>query len=189
MSLIAVQAETARYRINEIPEAVSAEFGAISDAARDALSDMRRLLGVLRNDEAAARAPQPQIEQIAELIDTARNAGVPVDYSLDGAVDGIPSAVGVCAYRIVQEALSNATRHAPGANVSVQIHRDRDAVRLMITNGTSRSVALLREDQGPGHGLAGMRERAVLLGGALTAGPVNAGGFSVSAVLPFTDTS
>jgi signal transduction histidine kinase len=68
---------------------------------------MRRLLGVLRNDEAAARTPQPQIEQIAALIDTARNAGVPVDYSLDGAVDAIPSAVGVCAYRIVQEALSN----------------------------------------------------------------------------------
>ena len=189
MSLIAVQAETARYRINEVPEAVSAEFGAISDAARDALSDMRRLLGVLRNDEAAARATQPQIEQIAELIDTARNAGVPVDYSLDGAVDTIPSAVGVCAYRIVQEALSNATRHAPGACVSVQIHRDRDVVRLTITNGPGGPIAPLSEDQGPGHGLTGMRERAVLLGGALTAGPVNAGGFSVSAVLPFTDTS
>jgi signal transduction histidine kinase len=189
MSLIAVQAETAPYRINEVPDAVGAEFGAISDAARDALSDMRRLLGVLRNDEAAARAPQPQIEQISELIDTARNAGVPVDYSLDGAVDGIPSAVGVCAYRIVQEALSNATRHAPGAMVSVQIHRDDDAVRLMITNGPGRSIALLREDPGPGHGLAGMRERAVLLGGALNAGPVLAGGFSVTAVLPLTATS
>jgi signal transduction histidine kinase len=189
MSLIAVQAETARYRINEVPEAVSAEFGAISDAARDALSDMRRLLGVLRNDEAAARAPQPQMEQIPELIDTARNAGVPVDYSLDGAVEGIPPAVGVCAYRIVQEALSNATRHASGASVSVQIHRDRDAVRLTITNGPGRSLAPVREDQGPGHGLAGMRERAVLLGGALAAGPLPAGGFAVSAVLPLTGTS
>jgi signal transduction histidine kinase len=189
MSLIAVQAETAPYRIDGVPEAVSAEFGAISTAARSALSDMRRLLGVLRNDEAAARAPQPQIEQIPELIHTARNAGVPVDYSLDGAVDGIPPAVGVCAYRIVQEALSNATRHAPGASVSVQIHRDRDAVRLTITNGPGRSLAPVREDQGPGHGVAGMRERAVLLGGALTAGPERAGGFSVSAVLPFTGTS
>jgi signal transduction histidine kinase len=189
MSLIAVQAETARYRIDEVPDAVGAEFGAISDAARDALSDMRRLLGVLRNDEEAARTPQPQIEQIPELIDTARNAGVPVDYSLNGTLDAIPPAVGVCAYRIVQEALSNATRHAPGACVSVQIHRDRDAVRLTITNGTSRALVPLREDEGPRHGLAGMRERAVLLGGALTAGPVNAGGFSVSAVLPFTDTS
>jgi signal transduction histidine kinase len=189
MSLIAVQAETARYRINEVPDAVGAEFGAISDAARDALSDMRRLLGVLRNDEAAARTPQPQIEQIAELIDTARNAGVPVDYSFDGTLDGIPSAVGVCAYRIVQEALSNATRHAPGASVSVQIHRDRDEVRLTITNGPGRSIALLREDQGPGHGLTGMRERAVLLGGALTAEPLSAGGFSVTAVLPLTATS
>jgi signal transduction histidine kinase len=189
MSMIAVQAETARYRIKEVPEAVSAEFGAISDAARDALSDMRRLLGVLRNDEAAARAPQPQIEGITELIDTARNAGVPVDYSLDGAVDGIPPAVGVCAYRIVQEALSNATRHAPGASVSVRVHRDRDALHLTITNGPGRSLAPLHEDPGPGHGLTGMRERAVLLGGALTAGPGRAGGFSVSAVLPFTGAS
>jgi signal transduction histidine kinase len=111
-----------------------------------------------------------------------------VDYSLDGAVDGIPPAVGVCAYRIVQEALSNATRHAPGASVSVQIHRHRDTVRLTITNGPGRSLVRLREDQGSGHGLAGMRERAVLLGGALTAGPAPAGGFSVSAVLPFTGT-
>jgi signal transduction histidine kinase len=189
MSLIAVQAETARYRIDEVPDAVGAEFGAISDAARDALSDMRRLLGVLRNDEAAARAPQPQIEQIAELIDTARNAGVPVEYSLDGAVDAVPPAVGVCAYRIVQEALSNATRHAPGAIVSVHIHRDRDAVRLTITNGPGGPIALLSEDQGPGHGLTGMRERAVLLGGALTAEPLRAGGFSVTAVLPLTATS
>jgi signal transduction histidine kinase len=112
-----------------------------------------------------------------------------VDYSLDGAVDGIPSAVGVCAYRIVQEALSNATRHAPGARVSVQIHRDRGAVRLTITNGPGPSLTPVREDQGPGHGVAGMRERAVLLGGALTAGPGPAGGFSVAAVLPFTGTS
>ena len=189
MSLIAVQAETARYRIDEVPEAVGAEFGAISAAARDALSDMRRLLGVLRNDEAATLAPQPQLEQIPELIDTARNAGVPVDYSLDGAVDVIPPAVALCAYRIVQEALSNATRHAPGASVNVQIHCGRDAVRITITNGPGRSIASVREDQGPGHGLAGMRERAILLGGALTAGPVHAGGFSVSAVLPFTGTS
>ena len=189
MSLIAVQAETARYRINGIPDAASAEFGAIGDAARDALSDMRRLLGVLRNEEGAARAPQPQIEQISELIETARNAGVPVDYSLDGAVDGIPSAIGVCAYRIVQEALSNATRHAPGATITVQIHRDQDTVRLTITNGPGRALPPAREDQGPRHGLAGMRERAVLLGGALTAGPARGGGFSVSAVLPLTDAS
>jgi signal transduction histidine kinase len=189
MSLIAVQAETARYRINEVPEAVNAEFGAISDAARDALSDMRRLLGVLRNDEATARAPQPQIEQIAELIDTARSAGVPVDYSLDGAVDGIPPAVGLCAYRIVQEALSNATRHAAGASVSVQIQRDADTLRLEVANGPGRSLAPVGEDHGPGHGLAGMRERAVLLGGVFIAGPARAGGFSVSAVLPFTGTS
>ena len=188
MSLIAVQAETAPYRISGVPDAVKAEFGAISEAARGALSDMRRLLGVLRNDEATARTPQPQIEQIPDLIDTARKAGVPVHYLLNGTVDGIPPAIGVCAYRIIQEALSNATRHAPGANVSVQVHRDRDAVRLAVENGPSRSTIAVHEHQAPGHGLTGMRERAKLLGGALTAGPLRAGGFSVSAVLPFIGT-
>jgi signal transduction histidine kinase len=190
MSLIAVQAETARYRIDGVPDAVDAELGSIGDAARDALSELRRLLGLLRDDEATTHAPQPQIEQISELIDTARNAGVLVDYSLDGAEVAIPPAVGVCAYRIVQEALSNATRHAPGASVTVQVHRAPDTVRLTITNGPGRSLAPIRDqDQGPRHGLAGMRERADLLGGALTAGPLRAGGFSVSAVLPLTDTS
>jgi signal transduction histidine kinase len=102
----------------------------------------------------------------------------------------MPPAVGVCAYRIVQEALSNATQHAPGASVTVQIHRDPGTVRLTITNGPGSSLApIWDEDHGPRHGLAGMRERADLLGGALTAGPLRAGGFSVSAVLPLTGTS
>ncbi len=187
MSLIAVQAETAPYRVGEIPESVSGEFTAISAAARTALAEMRRLLGVLRNDEEAARAPQPQIEQIDDMIATARNAGMAVDYTPTDALDSIPQSIGLCAYRIVQEALTNASRHAPGAEVTVELVRNDDGLRVEVVNGPGR-LAIPAGGQGgpaPGQGLTGMRERASLLGGALTAGATTDGGFAVTAVIPF----
>jgi signal transduction histidine kinase len=184
MSLIAVQAETAPYRVGEIPESVSGEFTAISAAARAALADMRRLLGVLRNDEEAARTPQPQIDQIDEMVTTARNAGITVDYAPAGALESLPQSIGLCAYRIVQEALTNASRHAPGAAVTVHLVRNDDALRLEVINGPARAAAAPDGDAGPGQGLSGMRERASLLGGALTAGATTDGGFAVTAVLP-----
>jgi signal transduction histidine kinase len=184
MSLIAVQAETARYRVDEVSESVNAEFLAISAAARTALAEMRRLLGVLRNDEEAARAPQPQIEQIDEMINTARKSGMTVAYTPVGALESVPQSVGLCAYRIVQEALTNARRHAPGAAVTVQLSRNDDALRLEVINGTGHGPALADGDAGVGQGLTGMRERASLLGGALTAGTTTDGGFAVTAVLP-----
>jgi signal transduction histidine kinase len=184
MSLIAVQAETARYRVGEIPEPVNREFLAISAAARTALAEMRRLLGVLRNDEEAARAPQPQIDQIDEMIDTARKSGMTVAYTPVGALESVPPSVGLCAYRIVQEALTNASRHAPGAAVTVQLARNDDALRLEVINSAGRAPAPADGDAGVGQGLTGMRERASLLGGALTAGATTDGGFAVTAVLP-----
>jgi signal transduction histidine kinase len=187
MSLIAVHAETAPYRIGEIPESVSDEFTAISAAARTALAEMRRLLGVLRNDEEAARAPQPTIEQIDEMITTARNAGITVDYTSADALETVPQSIGLCAYRIVQEALTNATRHAPGAAVTVQLVRNDDALRLEVINGPGRAAPTADGDTGLGQGLTGMRERASVLGGALTAGVTTDGGFAVTAVLPIDD--
>ncbi len=115
MSLIAVRAETAPYRLAGLPEPARAEFGSLSGAAREALADMRRLLGVLRHDEPAGRSPQPQLPDLPALIETARRAGMAVELSAPPALDQVPAGVGVCAYRIVQEALSNAGRHAPGA--------------------------------------------------------------------------
>jgi signal transduction histidine kinase len=188
MSLIAVQAETARYRVGEIPEAVNGEFMAISAAARTALAEMRRLLGVLRNDEEAARSPQPQIDQIDEMINTARNSGMTVAYKPVGALESVPPSVGLCAYRIVQEALTNARRHAPGAAVTVQLARNDDALRLEVINGTGRTPAPADGDAGVSQGLTGMRERATILGGALTAGATTDGGFAVTAVLPIDGT-
>jgi signal transduction histidine kinase len=192
LSLIAVRAESAPYRLAGLDRAVGAEFGSLSGAAREALADMRRLLGVLRAEgAAAARAPQPQLADVPDLVAAARRAGVAV--ALDGppAWAPVPAGVGVCAYRIVQESLSNASRHAPGAEVTVTVGHHGDAVCLRVVNGPGHlagevDAAGRAEPAGPGHGLAGMRERVALLGGSLIAGPAPGGGFMVSATLPLT---
>ena len=196
MSLIAVRAETAPYRLSGLPEPVRAEFGSLSDAAREALAEMRRLLGVLRNDQPVGRAPQPQLSDLPMLIDTARRAGLPVELSVAAALDQVPAGVGVCAYRIVQESLSNASQHAPGAAVTVLVDHGASGVLLRVANGPGRAAGSggvnapgtpSGNGPGPGQGLAGMRERVALLGGSLSAGPAPGGGFVVSAVLPLSE--
>jgi signal transduction histidine kinase len=111
MSLMAIRAESAPHRLGALPEPVRAEFGALSGSAREALADMRRLLSVLRSDQPAAHAPQPGLEDLSGLISAARQAGMTVELSVPPALDQVPSSTGVCAYRVVQEALSNAGRH------------------------------------------------------------------------------
>jgi signal transduction histidine kinase len=190
LSLIAVRAESAPYRLAGLAGPVDAEFGSLSAAAREALADMRRLLGVLRSEGPAARAPQPQLADVPDLIASARRAGVAIALTGPASWAAVPSGVGVCAYRIVQESLSNASRHAPGAPVTVTVGHDLDAVCLRVRNGPGHAHAPAAigpgETAGPGHGLAGMRERVALLGGSLTAGPAPGGGFMVSAILPLT---
>jgi signal transduction histidine kinase len=188
MSLIAVRAETAPYRITGLSEPARAEFGALSEVAREALAEMRRLLGVLRHDQAAALAPQPQLADLPALIDAARGAGVSVELSAAPAVGRVPPGVGVCAYRIVQESLSNASQHAPGAAVTVSVGQEAGAVLLRVANGPGGAAGPPEDGHGPGHGLTGMRERVALLGGSLSAGPAPDGGFVVSAVLPVGET-
>src|SRR5499433_1449888 len=189
MSLIAVRAETAPYRLSGLPESARAEFSSLSEVAREALTDMRRLLGVLRQDQPAALAPQPQLADLPALVDAARQAGVSVELSVPSALDPVPSRVGLCAYRIVQESLSNASQHAPGAAVTVSVDQDSGAVLLRVANGRGEPPGPSRNGHGPGHGLAGMRERVALLGGSLSAGPAPDGGFVVSAVLPLSGTA
>jgi signal transduction histidine kinase len=188
MSLIAVRAETAPYRLPGLPEPAQAEFGSLSVVAREALAEMRRLLGVLRHDQPADLAPQPQLADLPALIATARQAGLSVDLSIPVVPDQLPSGVGVCAYRIVQESLSNASQHAPGAAVTVSVGHDSGAILLRVANGPGGLPSTPANDHRPGHGLTGMRERVALLGGSLSAGPSPDGGFVVSAVLPFGDT-
>ena len=189
MSLIAVRAETAPYRLTDLPESARAEFSSLSEVAREALTEMRRLLGVLRHDQPAALAPQPQLSDLPALVDAARQAGAPVEFSAPTALGQVPAGVGVCAYRIVQESLSNASQHAPGAPIIVSIDHDRGAVLLRVANGPGGHSAPPGDQHRAGHGLTGMHERVALLGGSLTAGPAPDGGFVVSAVLPLGEMS
>jgi signal transduction histidine kinase len=185
MSLIAVRAETAPYRIAGLPEPARDEFGWLSGSAREAMTDMQRLLTMLRNDQLAARVPQPGLPDLPTLIDTARQAGMAVELSAPPGLDTVPESAGVCAYRIIQEALTNAGRHAASAPVTVSVHHDADTVTIQVANGPGAAVPR-GNGHAPGHGLAGMRERAELLGGSLSAGTAPDGGFVVSAVLPLT---
>jgi signal transduction histidine kinase len=189
MSLIAVQAETAPYRVSELSPAAREEFASLSATAREALTDLRRLLGVLRNDSPAEREPQPQLADVAALVEASRRAGVSVELSMPANGSGnVSHAVELCAYRIVQEALSNAGRHAPGSGVVVRVERDPDALRLNVVNGPSAGAATAPATAiRPGHGLSGMRERVAILGGSISAGPNEVGGFAVSAVLPLAE--
>jgi len=182
MSMIAVRAETAPFRVPGMTEQTRAEMATIASAAREALTDMRRLLGVLRSEtEATPTAPQPTLADVDALAETARAAGLDVATELDG-LHGVPPTVGLAAYRIVQEALANAARHAPDGPVTVRARGTSGQLLLLVSN------PLPDEPVGgtDGHGLAGMRERAVLLGGTLSAGPVD-GEFVVSAILPIGD--
>ncbi|MEU8112108.1 histidine kinase [Micromonospora sp. NPDC048947] len=185
MSLIAVQAETAPYRLTDVPAPAAAEFVAIAASARDALTDMRRLLGVLRSETTGPQtAPQPDLTDLGAMVDAARRAGLPV--TLDAPPvddDRVPAPVGLAAYRIVQEGLANAARHAAGAAVRVTVRVGRSGLGVRVENSPAdvRPTA----DGGSGHGLTGMRERATSLGGTFTAGPLPDGGYAVAAELPY----
>lgn len=184
MSLIVVQAQTAPYRRDDISPGAAEELDSIGAQARSALVEMRRLLGVLRSDGDALRAPQPGLSDVDSLVAGGRRAGVRISYRAEGLAHRPPTGVQVCAYRLVQEALSNATRHAAGAPVEITVEVTTDRVRLRVHNepGTRRGAGT-----GAGHGLVGMRERVALLGGVLHAGPDPDGGFTVAAELPIAD--
>jgi signal transduction histidine kinase len=182
VSAIAVQAESARLTTEGLPDEGRAHFESIGRTARDALTEMRRLLGVLRDDAnpEAARDPQPSLARLDELVETARAAGSPVTLTLEGAVEALPPGIDLCAYRILQEALTNVRRHAPGAAAEVRLDYAPDAVRLSV-----RDHGPVADAPDPdGHGLLGMRERAIMVGGTLSAGPADGGGFAVEADLP-----
>ena len=191
ISMVAVQAETARVATPGLPEAGAQRFAAIGDTARAALTEMRRLLGVLREDaraEVAELRPQPGLTQLNELLDEARDAaGTAARLIVSGVPVALDPGVELAAYRIAQEALTNARRHAPGAAVDVELRYGEEALLVRIRdNGPGPSDELSGPARGPvaGHGLAGMRERAAAVGGRLRTGPAAGGGFLVEATLP-----
>ena len=193
ISMIAVQAETARLTTSGMPAAGAQQLSAIGDTARAALTEMRRLLGVLREDTRTGtpvRQPQPDLRQLNELLDEARDAsGSGVRLIVRGPMTTLDPGVELAAYRIIQEALTNARRHAEGAAVDVELHYTADALRLRVRDngpgpgGTSSSASAAAAPTA-GHGLLGMRERAAAVGGDLRTGAARGGGFLVEATLP-----
>jgi signal transduction histidine kinase len=185
ISMIAIQAETARLTTPGMPAAGAQRLSEIGDTARAGLTEMRRLLGVLREDspaEAAGRHPQPGLEQLPGLIDEAReSSGAGCRLIVSGPPAPIDPGVSLAAYRIAQEALTNARRHAPGAAVDVEVRHGDGELRLIIRdNGPGPTQTA----PAGGHGLTGMRERAAAVGGELRAEAAAIGGFLVEARLP-----
>jgi signal transduction histidine kinase len=194
ISMIAVQAETARETTPGLPAAGKQRLAEIAGTARAGLTEMRRLLGVLREDAggAADRHPQPGLPQLAELIDVAREtSGAGARLIVSGPVAPFDPSVELAAYRIVQEALTNARRHAPGAAVDVELRYGEDTLLLRVRdNGPGPPDGYPADGNGhdrawnAGHGLTGMRERATAAGGSLRMTADPGGGFLVEATLP-----
>ncbi|TYK45377.1 sensor histidine kinase [Actinomadura decatromicini] len=184
LSLINVQAGTALHRYHRDPAQGETALAAIKESSRDALRDLRATLGVLRQaDEEAPTAPAPGLDRIGDLVGAARAAGLTVRTRLDGAADP-PTEVGLAAYRIVQESLTNVSRHARAAEVVVSVADGPGGLLVEVADDGRGATAV---PAGPGSGVDGMRERARALGGELTAGPGPGGGFVVRARLPYRD--
>ena len=187
MSVIAIQAEAAPYRVPDPPEELARSFATIRTTATEGIRELRRVVGVLRAEGADDDpGPQPSLERLDELVASLEGAGLQVTVEVNGTPRSLPAGVELSAYRIVQEALSNAVRHAPGSQVRVELRYRPDGLALRVVNGPARSQPV-PPSRGSGHGVLGMRERAAMLGGELTAEPRPDGGYAVTAVLPTTD--
>ena len=197
VSVMVVQADGAAYVLDSAPEQTRGALETISGTGRQALAEMRRLLGVLRTgqdpdgDAAAAYVPQPGVEQLAELVEQVRSAGLTVDFRIEGSPRALPSGVELTAYRVVQEALTNSRKHGGdqvGAKVLLK-YGERELTLLAEDDGSGEDRRLHEGGgaDGLGHGLIGMRERVDMVGGSLQAGPRPGGGFRISAVLPLPE--
>ncbi|MFK0106256.1 sensor histidine kinase [Streptomyces sp. NPDC091217] len=185
MSVVAIQAEAAPYRVENPPPELEKAFVTIRENAVAALTELRRVLGVVRaEDYEAPDAPQPTLADLDALLANVREAGLTVDKGMTGAVRELPQGVELSAYRIVQEALSNTLRHAPGASARVEIGYVIGGLGLRIVNGPPPRTALLKPSPGAGHGITGMRERVSMLNGEMTAAPTAEGGYEVTVFLP-----
>ncbi|MBD0742108.1 sensor histidine kinase [Streptomyces sp. CBMA152] len=191
VSVMVVQADGAAYVMESAPDQAKIALETISMTGRQALAEMRRLLGVLRTGEhreAGEYVPQPDVEQIEELVEQVRTAGLTVDFKIEGTPRPLPSGVELTAYRIVQEALTNTRKHGgPDAGASVRLVYFDDGLGLLVEDDGRGAVHEVYEDggaDGQGHGLIGMRERVGMVGGTLDAGPRPGGGFRISALLP-----
>ncbi|MFD7698732.1 sensor histidine kinase [Streptomyces caelestis] len=191
VSVMVVQADGAAYVLDAAPDQAKKALETISSTGRQALAEMRRLLGVLRtgeHQEAGEYVPQPDVRQIEDLVEQCRGSGLPVDFKVEGTPRPLPSGVELTAYRIVQEALTNTRKHGgPHAGASVRLVYFDDGLGLLVEDDGKGAPHELYEEggfDGQGHGLIGMRERVGMVGGTLDAGPRPGGGFRISVLLP-----
>ncbi|MFI9211029.1 sensor histidine kinase [Streptomyces sp. NPDC053253] len=183
MSVVAIQAEAAPYRVENPPPELEQAFLTIRENAVAALTELRRILGVVRaEDYEAPDAPQPTLGDLDALVRNVAEAGLDVEKTVTGAVRELPQGVELSAYRIVQEALSNVLRHAPGAAAKVEVSYVLGGLGLRVANGPARG--LVKPSPGAGHGITGMRERVTMLGGEMTAEETADGGYEVAAFIP-----
>jgi signal transduction histidine kinase len=181
VTLMTVQAGAARLLLAEEPKRAREPILSVEETGRQALADMRRLLGVLRTETGEpALAPQPGLDHLDTLLAQARTAGLPAELTIEGERTALAPGVDLAAYRIVQEALTNARKHAGPARAKVTVSYQGDVLELEVTNDGRAAP----NGGGGGHGLIGMRERVALYGGTLEAGPRPAGGYTVRARLP-----
>ncbi len=181
VSVMVVQAGAERLALGQERPATREALLAIERTGREALAEMSRLLGILRKEgEALSLAPRPSLAQVDVLVQTVRDAGVPVELRVEGEQTDLPPGVDVSAYRIVQEALTNVVKHAGPARAAVVVRYGRRTVEVEVTDDGRPSF----NGNAGGYGLAGMRERVELHGGTLEAGRRNEGGFAVKACLP-----
>jgi len=180
VSVMVIQAGAVRHRLSDDHERERAALEVAERAGREALDEMRRLLGMLRTEPEAhaSLVPAPGVQDLERLVEQVRAAGVPVDFTLNGAYV-MPAGIGLAVYRVVQEALTNVLKHAGGAPTDVTVEVGPRAVDLVIRDHGDRL-----SDNRPGHGLVGMRERVAMYGGTFSAGPNEQGGFAVRAHLP-----
>ncbi|RBQ14917.1 sensor histidine kinase [Spongiactinospora rosea] len=193
VSVIVVQADGAAYTLDGDPEQARRAMQTISATARQALAEMRRLVGVLRQDGGPPEeyAPQPGLGQIDELITQVRASGLPVKLHMSGEPGAVPAGEQLAIYRIVQEALTNTLKHGgPGAGATVEIRYGPAEITLVVSDdGRGAGAPHAGGGNAGGHGLVGMRERVTMYGGRVTAGPRPGGGFHVHVTLPVADTA
>ncbi|MEU8829205.1 sensor histidine kinase [Streptomyces sp900116325] len=186
MSVISIQAQVAPHLVENPSDELRENLAGIRQNAVEALTELRHVLGVLRSEDAlskgARHAPQPTLDRLDELLANVRGAGLVVTTATTGTPRPLPPSVELSAFRIVQEALSNAMRHAPGAQVRVETAYGTAGLTVRITNTAPDGPAA--PSRGMGHGLLGMRERAAMLGGELVTGGTPDGGYEVTAILP-----
>ena len=181
MNVVVLQAMAAEGVLGSDPERVRQPLKTIESSGREALAELRRMLGVLRDDDEVLLTPSPGVHDVARLVESLRCAGEDVECTVTGDVDRLPEGMGLVVFRIVQEALTNTVKYARGGRVRVRVHSDHDGVEVDVVNDAGSRAP---DASGAGHGLVGMAERAALFGGSVDASPTATGGFRVRATLP-----